>query len=194
MLDYIIEKGHKWLVWTRLKLKLIKLECSKCPPVCACQPFLMPVASPCPSDVGLTIRRHNIFIYSLPLSKPLSLSLWHIHTFIWRPVYHAIVGTLRIHWPVRTHTSAWACVSSYWVCGQRTAITHLSLLDNERFRKLCSAQHRIFIKWPEWNCSKIQHLGSWFPIYILSECVLLSMDIFGFLGHSQYARVLSSSY
>lgn len=157
-------KGHKRLVWTRLKLKLIKLECSKCPPVCACQPFLMPVASPCPRDfscdVGPIIRRHNIFIYPLPLSKPLSLSLWHMHTFIWRPVYHAIVGTLRIYWPVRTHTSAWACVSSYWVCGQRTAITHLSMLDNERFRKLCSAQHRIFIKWPKWNCSRIQHLGS----------------------------------
>lgn len=132
-------KGHKRLVWTRLKLKLIKLECSKCPPVCARQPFLMPVASRCPRDfscdVGLTVRRHNIFIYSLPLSKPLFLSLWHIHTFIWRPVYHAIVGTL--------HTLA--CTNTYISVGFCQLL--LSLWPTNR--------HHTFVFARQWKIQKI---------------------------------------
>lgn len=134
--DYVIEK-----VSSVNMLKSEVNEIGACWPCCCvctsalCDAYSLLLSKWLSSAAGRTIRRHNIFIYPQPLSKPLCFLFdTCIHSF-----YSGHFSC--IHRPVGFHTSVWLCVSSYRVSGRQTANVHLSSFNNESLVKSCRVEH-----------------------------------------------------
>lgn len=116
------------------------------------------------STASRTIRRHNIFIYSQLLSKPLCvLCDTHIHSFYSGHFFC-------IHWPVGFYTSVWLCVSTHQVSSPHTTTVSLSPFNNERVIKLCCVE----------DGTRSNSIQLWRCLHIckLSHCVLLPLKSF----------------